>query len=199
MDDGIHTASGLLEFSGGQVAANGLRPCDRHLAAPAERMDAIAALQQPASDVSAERARRAGDQYLSHPLTRQAWSRAHGEPLVDDRCGVRRGLRVGLVALALPSVTIGGWALLAPRSFYADFPLPELAWVSRLPPFNEHLTTDVGGLYLAIAVLVLWAARTLSPELVRAVLVAHIVFALPHFLWHAFQGLNPTGRRFDVP
>lgn len=112
---------------------------------------------------------------------------------VDDRSGIHRRLRLGLVALALPSVTIGVWALLAPRSFYVDFPLPELAWVSRLPPFNEHLTTDVGGLYLAIAVLVVWAARTLSPELVRAVLVAHLVFALPHFLWHAFHlaGFSP--------
>ena len=71
-----------------------------------------------------------------------------------------------------------------PRTFYDDFPF--LAhWVELLPPYNEHLVTDVGGLYLGFAVLFAWAAWTLDRTLVRAVCVAWLLTATIHLIFHA--------------
>ena len=52
---------------------------------------------------------------------------------------------------------IGLTAAFAPHAFYDDFPFVT-HWVNLLPPYNEHLVTDVGGLYLGFAVLFGWAA-----------------------------------------
>lgn len=58
------------------------------------------------------------------------------------------------------------------------------AWVSLLPPYNEHLVTDVGGLYLGFAVLFAWAARTLERALVHAVCAAWLLTATLHLIFH---------------
>ena len=44
--------------------------------------------------------------------------------------------------------------------------------MSALPPYNEHLTRDVGSLNLALTIVLAAAAVTLSIPLVRAALVA---------------------------
>jgi uncharacterized BrkB/YihY/UPF0761 family membrane protein len=91
------------------------------------------------------------------------------------------------VALAIPllaAASIGLTATLAPHAFYDDFPFLR-HWVDLLPPYNEHLVTDVGGLYLGFAVLFAWAARTLQPTLVRAVCAAWLLTAAIHLVFHA--------------
>jgi hypothetical protein len=93
-------------------------------------------------------------------------------------------VRVALGYLLVAAVAIGLTATVAPRTFYDDFPF--LAhWVELLPPYNEHLVTDVGGLYLGFAVLFAWAAWTLERTLVRAVCVAWLLTAAIHLLFHA--------------
>lgn len=92
--------------------------------------------------------------------------------------------RGALLALFLAALTIGLTATVAPRTFYDDFPFVT-AWVSLLPPYNEHLVTDVGGLYLGFAVLFAWAARTLERTLVRAVCAAWLLTATLHLVFHA--------------
>ena len=74
-------------------------------------------------------------------------------------------------------------ALLAPRYFYDSFPLGA-SWVDRLPPFNQHLITDVGGFYLAFALLFAWAAVTLQRPLVVPLCIVWAVAALVHFVYH---------------
>lgn len=92
--------------------------------------------------------------------------------------------RVALAILALSAASVGLTAALAPQTFYDDFPF--LAnWVNLLPPYNEHLVTDVGGLYLGFTVLFAWAARTLQPTLVRAVCSAWLLSAALHLVFHA--------------
>ena len=94
-----------------------------------------------------------------------------------------RGARLALGLLLLTSATIGLTATLAPHTFYADFPF--LAhWVDLLPPYNEHLVTDVGGLYLGFAVLFAWAARTLERGLVLPLCAAWLLAATIHLLFH---------------
>ena len=69
-------------------------------------------------------------------------------------------VRAGLGILALLQGIVGVWASLAPTSFYRTFPLPGHPWVSLLPPYNEHLTRDVGELSLALTVVLAAAAVT---------------------------------------
>jgi len=92
--------------------------------------------------------------------------------------------RAALAILALAAASIGLTATLAPQAFYDDFPFLR-HWVDLLPPYNEHLITDVGGLYLGFTVLFAWAARTLQPTLVRAVCSAWLLTAALHLLFHA--------------
>jgi hypothetical protein len=100
------------------------------------------------------------------------------------RMTLRLWLRLGLVALAVPDTAVGGWALVAPASFYRDFPAPRHHWVSALPPYNEHLLTDFGGALLALAVLLWIAAASLERRLVLAVLAASLVQAAAHLAYH---------------
>jgi len=92
--------------------------------------------------------------------------------------------RAALVLLAVSAASIGLVATLAPQAFYDDFPFLR-HWVDLLPPYNEHLVTDVGGLYLGFTVLFAWAAWTLQPTLVRAVCSAWLLTAAIHLFFHA--------------
>ena len=80
---------------------------------------------------------------------------------------------------------MGAWALFLPRSFHDDFPSAGRGWVSALGPYNGHLLADVGAMYLALGVLLALAAVSSVRELVRASLVAWLVFAVPHFVFHS--------------
>ncbi|HET7574271.1 MAG TPA: hypothetical protein VFJ99_04065 [Solirubrobacterales bacterium] len=92
--------------------------------------------------------------------------------------------RVTLWLLFGAAASIGLIATIAPHTFYEDFPF--LAhWVDRLPPYNEHLVTDVGGLYLGFAVLFAWAAVSLQPTLARAAATAWILTEALHLAFHA--------------
>jgi hypothetical protein len=95
-----------------------------------------------------------------------------------------RGARLALGFLFVSALTIGLTAAALPHTFYDDFPF--LAhWVVLLPPYNEHLVTDVGGLYLGFALLFAWAAWTLDRTLVLAVSVAWLLAAAIHLFFHA--------------
>jgi len=89
---------------------------------------------------------------------------------------------------------VGVWALLAPLSSYRSFPLPGHAWVSLLPPYNEHLTRDVGELSLALTVVLVAAAVTGQWLLSVVAIMAIAVYAVPHAVYHALhlEGF-PTG------
>ena len=96
-----------------------------------------------------------------------------------------RILRVGLIYQAGALALVGFWAAFAPKSFYSDFPGGGRHWISADGPFNEHLVRDVGELSLALFVVVVAAAITLSLPLVRASLVAVIVNGVLHVVYHA--------------
>jgi len=92
--------------------------------------------------------------------------------------------RAALGFLFAAALVIGLTAAVLPRTFYDDFPFAA-HWVELLPPYNEHLVTDVGGLYLGFAVLFAWAAWTLERTLVRAVCVAWMLTATLHLVFHS--------------
>jgi hypothetical protein len=95
-----------------------------------------------------------------------------------------RSKRVMVAVLALSAAVVGGWASAAPRSFVSSFPLPGHHWVAPLGPYNEHLTRDVGGLYLALLVVSLWAVVRPRPEFLRLAALAWLVFSVPHLVFH---------------
>lgn len=92
-------------------------------------------------------------------------------------------IRLLLGFLFFSALFTGLPAAVAPHAFYDDFPFVA-HWVDLLPPYNEHLTRDVGELYLGFAVVFGWAAWTLQPTLVRAVCSAWLVSATLHLVFH---------------
>jgi hypothetical protein len=92
--------------------------------------------------------------------------------------------RAALLILVVSTLSVGLPATFAPEVFYEDFPFIR-HWVDLLPPYNEHLVTDVGGLYLGFAVLFGWAAWSLQPTLVRAACSAWLLTAALHLFFHA--------------
>jgi len=92
--------------------------------------------------------------------------------------------RAALAFICLYCLSIGVVAAFAPHTFYDDFPFVA-HWVDLLPPYNEHLVTDVGGLYLGFAVLFAWAAWRPDPNLTRAASAGFIVTAVIHLVFHA--------------
>ena len=101
----------------------------------------------------------------------------------------RSGVRAGLLALAVPIVLVGGWALLAPHGWYATFPGGGRHWVSALGPYDEHLVRDFGGTYLGLGLLLGAAALLLDRLVVQVALATSLVFQVPHLIFH----LGETG------
>jgi hypothetical protein len=99
---------------------------------------------------------------------------------------MKRLLRVTLACLSLSAISVGLQAAVAPHSFYTGWPGGR-GWVELLPPYNEHLVRDVGGFYVAFAILFAWAAVTLARALVVPLCVAWSVSAIGHALFHALH------------
>ena len=87
--------------------------------------------------------------------------------------------------LAVSAAYPGGWAAAAPRSFYGSFPGLGRRWVSVLGAYDEHVVRDVGGLYLALMTVSVWAALRPRAETFRLVGLAWEVFCVPHLVFHA--------------
>lgn len=98
--------------------------------------------------------------------------------------------RVVLVLLTVPSALIAVWVLVAPRSFYDDFPGLGAVWVAPDGPFNEHLLRDYGAALLGLVVLALCALVWLTRPLVLATGLAWLVAWVPHLVYHV-RNLEP--------
>ena len=93
-------------------------------------------------------------------------------------------LRTAFIVVALTTAMTGLLASFVPRTFYDSYPVG-LSWVSKLPPYNEHLITDVGGLYLAYTVLFIWVAITLRRSQIIPIVVTWTLVQAIHFVFHA--------------
>jgi hypothetical protein len=89
------------------------------------------------------------------------------------------GARVLLGCLGAYAAAIGAYALLAPHAFYRN-----VIGVDLLGPYNEHLVSDVGGLYLGFSSLFAWGAWTLGRELVRAICITWTLVQAIRFTCH---------------
>ena len=93
-------------------------------------------------------------------------------------------IRIGCLLLAAVAGEVGVWAAFFPRNFYLHFPGAKHAWVSADGPYNQHLVRDVGSLNLALVVLVFAALFVGTRTLARVAMVAWLVNAVPHFVYH---------------
>jgi hypothetical protein len=94
-------------------------------------------------------------------------------------------VRVGLVALAVPQLIIGIWAMVAPHHWYENFPGVHPHLISAEPPYNAHLATDAGIGFFATGVGLVLAAALARRAGVYVGLAAFGAFAVPHALYHA--------------
>ena len=94
----------------------------------------------------------------------------------------RRAITAVLVLLAAICALVGAYATLAPHSFYRH-----VVGVDMLGPYNQHLLTDVGGLYLGFAITFYLAAVTLSRELIRASCFGFAATQSLHSLYHVLH------------
>ena len=95
-----------------------------------------------------------------------------------------RSKQVAAAILALTGLYVGIWAAGWPHQFYDSFPGLGRHWVLALGPYNEHLVRDVGGLYLAMAVVTGWAVARRSADVFAMVGVGWLVFNVLHFAYH---------------
>jgi AhpD family alkylhydroperoxidase len=99
-----------------------------------------------------------------------------------------------LLAVAVPTIITGAWALLAPHGWHDDFPGFGRDWVAAFGVFNEHATRDYGGALLGLGLLLAWPVVSPRTPLRVAAPVAFLCFAAPHFAFHvAHIGELPTG------
>ena len=100
---------------------------------------------------------------------------------IERHAGV---IRFALAYLALQLGVVAVYILIAPRSFYDDFPAGSSEWVSALPPYNEHLIRDFGSAGLGLAVLAILAAVWMERRVVQAAAIAIFLGSLPHAIFH---------------
>jgi len=92
--------------------------------------------------------------------------------------------RIALAWVAGGYALVGGWASIAPRSFFSSFPGAGHHWVSVDGPFNEHLVRDFGALNLAVTLVLVVAAWKGGRTMVRTAAAAAIVWGAPHLAYH---------------
>lgn len=109
-------------------------------------------------------------------------------------------IRAGFIYLAISIGLVAISILIAPRSFYDDFPAGSSAWVSALPPYNEHLIRDYGAAGLGLALLAAFAAIWLERRLVQAAAIAIFAGTLPHAIYHSTttETLSTVDNIFNV-
>ncbi len=105
-------------------------------------------------------------------------------PGTRSRSGL--ALRIGLALLAGESGVIGVHALFFPAYFYDRFLLGR-GWVQMLPPYNEHITRDLGALYLGFFVLLAYTVVRMSRDLVTGSVLAFTAATIPHMVFHALH------------
>jgi hypothetical protein len=93
-----------------------------------------------------------------------------------------RVTRFAVINTLAGALVVGLLATFAPRTFYDDFPF-FASWVDNLPPYNAHLVTDTGGLYLGFAVLLAWSLkrRAIVVPVCAAFAFTQVIHTIFHF------------------
>ena len=104
----------------------------------------------------------------------------------DEVRARRREVRWLLIALGVSNLAVAAWILLAPHSFYAQFPFGR-KWVVHAGPYDEHLLRDYGAGLLGLSTLLVLAGVVMSKRVVQLALIVWLLYSFPHFLFHALN------------
>lgn len=96
----------------------------------------------------------------------------------------RTPIRIGLGYLSFIIGLVAALILIDPKGFYDDFPTGASAWVSALPPYNEHLIRDFGSAGMGLAILAGLAAWWMDRRLVQAAAISLFFGSLFHAIFH---------------
>jgi hypothetical protein len=107
--------------------------------------------------------------------------------MTEARDTVATWIRIGLVALAVPQLFVGAWAILDPSGWYDSFPGFGADLVAADGPYNMHLATDAGAGFLATSVVLVLGALWGRRREVAMALLSYTAFAVPHFTYHALH------------
>jgi hypothetical protein len=91
--------------------------------------------------------------------------------------------RYGLLVVAFAQLGATVQALVAPRSFYDDFPFGR-GWVQAYPAYNDHLIYDYGAYTLGAVVALVIAAVWLDRRVVQLATASWLVSATIHLVNH---------------
>ena len=91
--------------------------------------------------------------------------------------------RYGLFVIAFAQLGVTLQALVAPKSFYDDFPLGR-GWVEAYPAYNEHLIYDYGAYTLGALTALVLAGIWLDRRVVQLAIISWLVGASIHFVYH---------------
>ncbi len=91
--------------------------------------------------------------------------------------------RYGLLAIAFAQLGATAQALVAPKSFYEDFPFGR-GWVEAYPSYNDHLIYDYGAYTLGALVALVIAAIWLDRRVVQLATASWLVSATIHLVNH---------------
>jgi hypothetical protein len=103
---------------------------------------------------------------------------------------------IGLALIAAVMLPTALQATFAPRSFFEDFPFGR-GWIAAEGgAYDEHLVRDVGGLFLAMIVMTVWAIW--RRQVARPVAVAWLLQGFLHLGYHAghldaYDGIDRVG------
>jgi hypothetical protein len=103
-------------------------------------------------------------------------------------------LRAGLGLLAVLHLVMGIWAVASPRWFFDNFPGYGPGWTAAHPPYNEHLTVDLGATFVAFGALLALAVVLADRRVTAVVLVGLVVFGTVHLIYHLPRPGELTGR-----
>lgn len=92
--------------------------------------------------------------------------------------------RTALACLGAYCLFFGLVAVPFPHTFYEHFPFVA-DWVAEFPPYNEHLISDIGGLYLGFAVIFALAAWRLERGTIVAACAGFLTVSVLHLAFHA--------------
>ncbi|GAA2353532.1 hypothetical protein Cme02nite_45870 [Catellatospora methionotrophica] len=102
-------------------------------------------------------------------------------------------VRLGLAGMAVVHLWWGLWAYAAPRHFFSTFPGFGHHWTAAYPPYNEHLTADLGATFLTLAVLLAVPAIRYRRATARLALAGSITFNALHLGFHTLHHGTLTG------
>lgn len=91
--------------------------------------------------------------------------------------------RYGLFVIAFAQLGVTLQALIAPKSFYDDFPLGR-GWVEAYPAYSEHLIYDYGAYTLGALTALVIAGIWLDRRVVQLAIISWLVGASIHFVYH---------------